>query len=148
MGMYVLRRVFSMFVTLLIISTIIFLMFILMPGYPTASMFEPSISREAREQIIERLGLNDSYVVQYTKFMQNLVQFEFGDSFYYKTSAISVLGDKLGATVILMVAAMVVAYGIGIFGGSWMAWRRGTVGESIAITVAVIFRCASPFWGG
>jgi len=148
MGMYVLRRVFSMLVTLLIISTIIFLMFRLMPGDPTASMVDPSIPPEAREQIIERLGLNDSYVVQYTKFMQNLVQFEFGDSFYYKTSAISVLGDKLGATVILMVAAMVVAYGIGIFGGSWMAWRRGTVGESIAITVALIFRSAPTFWVG
>ena len=119
-----------------------------MPGDPTASMVDPSIPPEAREQIIERLGLNDSYVVQYTKFMQNLVQFEFGDSFYYKTSAISVLGDKLGATVILMVAAMVVAYGIGIFGGSWMAWRRGTVGESIAITVALIFRSAPTFWVG
>lgn len=148
MGMYVIRRIFSMLITLFIISTIIFLMFRLMPGDPTASMVDPSIPPEAREQIIERLGLNDSYVVQYTKFMQNLVQFDFGDSFYYKTSALSVLSDKLGATVILMIAAMVLAYGIGVFGGAWMAWRRGTVGESIAITIALIFRSAPTFWVG
>src|SRR5699024_795530 len=32
--------------------------------------------------------------------------------------------------------------------GAWMAWRRGTVGESIAITIALILRSAPTFWVG
>lgn len=148
MASYIFRRTVAMLFTLLIISTIIFFMFRLMPGDPTAAMVDPSIPPEAREQIIERLGLDQSYWVQYTRFMQDLVQLDFGDSFYYKESAVKILSDKLGATVILMVAAMVVAYGLGVFGGAWMAWRRGSVGESIAITVALIFRSAPTFWVG
>src|SRR5699024_9135284 len=61
---------------------------------------------------------------------------------------LSVLTDKLGATLILMIAAMVIAYGVGVFGGAWMAWRRGTVGESFAITIALILRSAPTFWVG
>src|SRR5699024_9946198 len=148
MGSYIFRRTVAMIFTLLIISTIIFFMFRLMPGDPTAAMVDPSIPPEAREQIIERLGLDQSYWVQYTRFMQDLVQINFGDSFYYKESAVKILSDKLGATVILMIAAMIIAYGIGVFGGAWMAWRRGSIGESFAITGALIFRSAPTFWVG
>lgn len=124
-------------------------MFRLMPGDgPIASMVDPSIPKEAREQMIERLGLNDSYFVQYTKFMKNLAQLDFGNSFYYKDSAVSVLMDKLAATLILMVASMIIAYGIGVFGGAWMAWRRDSIGETFGITVALIFRSAPTFWVG
>lgn len=148
MGSFIFRRTIAMFFTLIIISTVIFFMFRLMPGDPTAAMVDPSIPPEAREQIIERLGLNESYWVQYTKFMKNLAQLDFGDSFYYKSSAISVLTDKLGATLILMITAMIIAYGIGIFAGAWMAWRRGSVGESFAITTALVLRSAPTFWVG
>lgn len=148
MGSFVIRRAIAMFFTLIVISTIIFFMFRLMPGDPTAAMVDPSIPSEAREEIIARLGLNDSLWVQYTKFMQNLAILDFGDSFYYKTSALSVLTDKLAATLVLMFAAMVVAYGLGIFGGAWMAWKRGSIGESLAITLALIFRSAPTFWVG
>lgn len=120
-----------------------------MPGDgPIASMVDPSIPKEAREQMIERLGLNDSYFVQYKKFMQGLVQLDFGNSFYYKDKAITVLLDKLSATLILMISSMIIAYGIGVFGGAWMAWKRDSLGESFGITVALILRSAPTFWVG
>lgn len=145
---YVIRRTVQMLFTLFIIATIIFLMFRLMPGDMTAAMVDPSIPEEARQQIIERYGLDQSLWVQYTTFMKSLLQFDFGNSFYYKESAISILWDKLPATLILMFAAMIVAYGIGVFGGAWMAWNRGTKRESAAVVVALVFRSAPTFWVG
>lgn len=133
---------------LFIISTIIFLMFRLMPGSPTAALIDPSIPQEAREALAERFGLNDSLWVQYLSFLKNLVVLDFGISFYYNEPAISILLDKLPPTLILMFAAMVFSYGIGIFGGALMAWKRGSVGESISITFALIFRSAPTFWVG
>lgn len=145
---YVIRRTVQMLFTLFIIATIIFLMFRLMPGDMTAAMVDPSIPEEARQQIIERYGLDQSLWVQYTTFMKSLLQFDFGNSFYYKESAISILWEKLPATLILMFAAMIVAYGIGVFGGAWMAWNRGTKRESAAVVVALVFRSAPTFWVG
>lgn len=119
-----------------------------MPGDPTAALIDPSIPPEAREALAERFGLNESLWVQYISFMKNLVLLDFGISFYYNEPAVSILLEKLPPTLILMFAAMVVSYGFGIFGGALMAWKRGSVGESIAITIALIFRSAPTFWVG
>lgn len=145
---YILKRLAQMVVTIVIIASLIFLLFRLMPGDPTASMVDPSFPKEARDQLMERYGLNESLWVQYVIFMKNLIQFEFGTSFYYKQPVISLLLDKMAATLILMFSAMIFAYGFGIFGGAWMAWRRGSVGESISITLSLIFRSAPNFWVG
>ncbi|MCD8510731.1 MAG: ABC transporter permease [Bacillus sp. (in: Bacteria)] len=148
MGSYILRRTLQMFFTLIIISTVIFFMFRLMPGDPTAAMVDPSIPQEAREAIIERYGLDQNLWVQYTHFMGALVQFDFGNSFYYKQSAIGILLEKLPATLILMFSAMIIAYGVGVYGGAWMAWNRGTKRESTGVAVALVFRSAPTFWVG
>lgn len=119
-----------------------------MPGSPSAALIDPSIPQEARIALEERFGLNESLWVQYGKFLINLVQLDFGLSFYYNVPAVSILVDKLPATLILMFSAMIVSYGIGVFGGALMAWRRGSVGESIGITISLIFRSAPTFWVG
>ncbi|WNF37218.1 ABC transporter permease [Bacillaceae bacterium IKA-2] len=145
---FIFRRTIQMLFTLVIIATIIFLMFRLMPGDMSASMVDPSISAEARQQIVERYGLDQSLWIQYTTFMKGIVQFDFGNSFYYKQPAIDILLDKLPATLVLMFTAMIFAYGIGIFGGAWMAWNRGSKRETTGVAVALIFRSAPTFWVG
>lgn len=145
---YIGKRIIQMIVSLLIVATLIFLMFRLMPGDPTAALIDPSIPQEAREQMKEQYGLNDGLFTQYTVYMKNLITLDFGQSFYYKRGVIEVLGDKLAATLLLMFSAMIIAYGIGIIGGAWMAWRRGTVGESVLTVIALVFRSAPTFWVG
>ncbi|WP_096185950.1 ABC transporter permease [Evansella halocellulosilytica] len=145
---YIGKRTIQMVITLLIVATLIFLMFRIMPGDPSAAMIDPSIPQEAREQMMERYGLNDGLWTQYTVFMADLLRFDFGQSFYYNRDTIEILGDKLASTLILMFAAMIFAYGIGVFGGAWMAWRRGTWGESFATVLALVFRSAPTFWLG
>jgi len=137
-----------MFVTLLLVATIIFLMFRLMPGDPTAALIDPNIPTEAREQMMEEYGLNDSLFKQYTVFMTDLFKLDFGNSFFYKRGVLDILGDKLAATLILMFSAMIIAYGIGIIAGAWMAWRRGSFGETFITTIVLIFRSAPTFWVG
>jgi peptide/nickel transport system permease protein len=131
-----------------LVSTMIFFLFRTMPGDPTAFVVDPSIPAAAREQLLERYGLNDSLWVQYQVFIKDLVRFDFGNSFFYNRPAIQIIKEKLAATLILMLTAMVIAYTIGIFGGAWMAWKRGTPLESLGITLALLFRSAPTFWVG
>ena len=145
---YIFRRCIQMLFSLAIVATIIFFLFRLMPGDPTAAMVDPSIPREAREALIAQYGLDQNLWVQYKVFFGDLLKLDFGNSFYYKRSVTDILGDKLAATLILMFAAMIFAYGFGIFGGAWMAWRRGSFLESSAITFALVFRSAPTFWVG
>lgn len=145
---FIARRLAIMLVLILMVASMIFLMFRLMPGDPTAYVIDPSIPQAAREQLLDRYGLNDSLWVQYRIFMTDLLQFDFGNSYFYNKPALEVLGEKFFATVILMLSAMLVAYSIGILAGSYMAWKRGTLWESIGSVFVLFFRSAPTFWVG
>ncbi len=145
---FLLRRIGVMFLMIFLVSTMIFFMFRLMPGDPTAFVVDPSIPTEAREQLLDRYGLNESLFVQYQIFIKDLVRLDFGDSYFYNRPAIEIIQEKLAATLILMIAAMIIAYTIGVLIGALMAWRRGTKFESFAITFALFFRSAPTFWIG
>ena len=145
---YTVRRIAIMLILIMLVSTMIFFLFRAMPGDPTAFIVDPSMPKEARELALERYGLNDSKWKQYTIFIKDLIRMDFGNSFFYGKPVIKIIGERLPATLILMFSAMIFAYTIGIFGGAWMAWRRGSRGESAGITFALIFRSAPTFWVG
>ncbi|WP_103679969.1 ABC transporter permease [Alkalispirochaeta sphaeroplastigenens] len=145
---YIAKRLMVMVIMLFLIATMIFLMFRTMPGDPTASMVDPSIPREARQALLERYGLHESLWTQYQIFVQDLVRLDFGNSFFYNRPVLRVIGDRLPATLILMLSAMLVAYLAGVLGGAWMAWHRGSPLESVGVTVSLIFRSAPTFWVG
>ena len=145
---YFLKRLFVMLLMLVLVSTMIFFLFRTMPGDPTAFVVDPSIPPEARQQLLERYGLDGSLWDQYKVFITDLARLDFGDSFFYNRPAIEIIQEKLAATLILMLTGMVFAYTLGIFGGAWMAWRRGSRLESVGITISLIFRSAPTFWVG
>ena len=137
-----------MVVTLFLVASMIFLLFRTMPGDPTASMVDPSIPREARQALLERYGLHESLWTQYQIFAKDIVRLDFGNSYFYNRPVLAVIGTRLPATLILMLTAMVVAYAVGVLGGAWMAWNRGTFAESTGVTFSLIFRSAPTFWVG
>ena len=145
---YIVKRLLIMIVMLLLVATMIFLMFRTMPGDPTASMVDPSIPREARQALLERYGLHESLWTQYRIFMRDLVQLDFGNSYFYNRTVLRVIGDRLPATLILMLTAMLFAYTFGILWGAWMAWNRGSPLESVGVTFSLVFRSAPTFWVG
>ena len=145
---FFMRRVAIMLLMIFLVSTMIFFLFRAMPGDPTAFIIDPSIPPEARQQLLERYGLDGGLWNQYQIFITDLVRLDFGNSFFYNRPAIEIIQEKLAATMILMLTAMVLAYSIGVFGGAWMAWKRGTPLESTGISLALLFRSAPTFWVG
>ena len=142
------RRLIQMIFSVFVVATVVFLMFRLLPGDPMTVLIEPGWSTEARAMLAERFGLDRPLHEQYFLFMRNLVQGDFGHSFYYSRPALDVLADKIANTLILMLSAMIIAYGLGIIGGAFLAWYRGTKMESVGITLALIFRALPPFFVG
>ncbi len=145
---YIIRRLLIMVLMLFLVATMIFLMFRTMPGDPTASMVDPSIPSEARQALLERYGLHENLWTQYKIYVSDLARLDFGSSYYYNRPVVQVIQSRLPATLILMLTAMLFAYLIGVFGGAWMAWKRGTKLESAGITFSLVFRSAPTFWVG
>lgn len=143
---YILKRLSIMLIMILLISTMIFFLFRTMPGDPTAFIVDPSMPKEAREITMERYGLNGSKWDQYQIFVKDLVRLDLGNSFFYGRPVIDVIKERVPATLILMITAMIIAYVIGITMGAMMAWKRGSLFESVGTAVTLVFRSAPTFW--
>ncbi len=148
MGKYILKRIGIMILMFILISTMIFFLFRAMPGDPTAFVVDPSIPKEAREALLEKYGLHESKFVQYKIFLKNLMKLDFGESYFYGKPVIQIIAERLPATLILMLSAMIFAYAIGVMLGTSIAWKRGGILESISVFVTLFFRSAPTFWVG
>jgi peptide/nickel transport system permease protein/oligopeptide transport system permease protein len=62
---YIIRKIASLVITLLIISFVTFLAFNVIPGDAAASKLGMDATEEQVEALREAMGLNDPFIVQY-----------------------------------------------------------------------------------
>ncbi len=147
-GSYVLKRALQALGTLFIIVTLLFFLFRLGLPDPTAALVTQGFSPEDRALLSERFGLDRPLFEQYLLYLRNVVQGDFGTSFYYNAPVADIIWEKFGNTMVLMLVAIAAAYGIGIPLGAWLSWRRGKAADTIGIILGLMFRSAPMFWTG
>jgi len=117
--------------TIFILGTVLFFMLRVLPGDLAVGILtteEASATPEQIEELREYLGLNDHIVVQYFRWLRELLTGNLGDSPLFDTSVTSILGSKLGITLELAIIAVVMsllwALPLGIVAaltrGSWL----------------------------
>jgi peptide/nickel transport system permease protein len=130
------------------VATILFLMFRLMPGSPTAAFIDPTFTEEQQQALMRQFGLDRPLYEQYLLFVKNLLQFELGESFFFKESVARLILQVFPNTLILTITSLIIAYVIGILLGALIAWKRGTWIEAVGIPVVLTTRAAPEFWVG
>jgi peptide/nickel transport system permease protein len=119
------RRLLSTIPVLLIVSVLVFLLLRLTPGDPAAILAGDQATSEQIAQIRTNLGLDRSIVEQYLIWASHLLQGDLGQSFYYKTDVVSLIGQRLEPTLSLTVITMLVAVLVSVPLGVLAAWRHG-----------------------
>ncbi|QLG61029.1 ABC transporter permease [Halorarum salinum] len=145
---FVVRRIAQLIFTFWVFVTILFVLFRAAPGDPTSMFVGQGMSAEAREETIQRLGLNEPLHVQYFDYMGQLLTGNFGTSFRYNEPVWDILVVKFWNTIILMGSALVLAYVLGVTFGALLGWYRGTSFERGGIIVALMARSSPEFWTG
>jgi len=74
-------------------------------GDPVRDLVGERVTPLERAQMAEKLGLNDSFSVQYTRFLKNAVQGDLGTSFIYRKPALEVIFKHAPATIELVLGA-------------------------------------------
>jgi peptide/nickel transport system permease protein len=133
---------------LLIIATILFFMFRLMPGSPLVAYISPTFTGEQQAELMKSFGLDKPLPVQYAIYMGNLVRGDLGRSFFYKKPVAELMGELLPNTLMLTVIPLLIAYSFGVVVGTVLAWRRGSRVEGVGIIYTLISRSAPEFWVG
>jgi peptide/nickel transport system permease protein len=137
-----------MAVNLWVIVTISFFLFRLVPGNPADLMVSPFVGEEVRDAIIERLGLNDPMLVQYVKYVGDLVTGDFGTSYLTNKPVIDIVGPAFMNTLILVLGMFFVSFLVGSALGALMAWYRNSTFEKTASTSELFVRSAPTFFVG
>ncbi len=149
MGKYIVGRLLQSLVTILIVTTLIFLLFEAMPGDPLSKFRADPTTTEARlDQLISEYGLDEPVHVRYFVFMKNMFTFNFGESFVKKGPVIDQIAMRAPRTLILFGMAEIIAYVLGVAIGSYIAWRRGGIAEGTIISGSLFFYNMPSFWIG
>ncbi|EST53550.1 peptide ABC transporter permease [Brevibacillus panacihumi W25] len=124
MFVYIVRRILISIPVLLGITIVNFLIINMAPGSPVDMMVDPNISAEQLELRKEQLGLNDPLWMQYLTWMGNLLQGNLGYSLSSFEPVSTLIGERIGPTVALMGASIVVGVLIAVPFGIISATRQ------------------------
>lgn len=138
MWSYLVRRILSIIPVLLVVATIVFLMLRLTPGDPAANIAGDAATSEDIAKLRIELGLEEPLPVQFTIYIKNLVKGDFGESFYYKRSVMSMVADGVGPTLSLALFTIVLACVIAIPLGTLAAYKQGSWLDRMVMGFSVV----------
>lgn len=148
MGGYLLRRAFHMVLTLFAMACLMFFMFRMLPGDPTATVISPALHPDAQAAMRAQFGLDKPLWEQFVLYLRNLAVLDFGYSFRTSRPVWEMIEGRLVNTLLLILPSMLAAYFLGALLGAWIAWRRGGVVEVSTVFAATAFQSAPVFWVG
>jgi peptide/nickel transport system permease protein len=148
MKAYVLRRLWQSALTLVGVSVLVFVILRVVPGDPAKMLLPDGAPQSAVDELNRQLGLDEPLHVQYAIFVRSVFRGDFGQSFQYRAPALRVVVERLGATVQLALAALVITVGVGVSLGVVAAMRRGTGYDYASTVLAVLGQSLPNFWLG
>ncbi|WP_323058794.1 ABC transporter permease [Limosilactobacillus reuteri] len=137
MKKYILKRILMMVLTLFIVATLTFFLMKMIPGSPLGNVMRLS---KAQQRAVERqYGLNLPVWEQYVRYMNGVIHGNFGMSYQYtSTSVASLIGRRIGPSILISFQALVLGFVLGIILGCLGALRKNTWVDTASITLSVI----------
>jgi peptide/nickel transport system permease protein len=138
MIVFIVRRIFQTFITLLTLSVIVFIITMQLPGDPALALLgEQGASQELIEHYRDKLGLNQPIYIQYFKWLQSFVKGELGRSIRYKAPVSELFAQRLPVTLQLLIMGIFFALIISVPLGIISAILPNTRFDNICTIVAV-----------
>jgi len=107
-------------------------------GDPVNNMVGQDATREQRVEIRQQLGLDDPVLTQYTRFIGNVLQGDFGLSYRIKRPVSTLILERLPATLELVFVSALIALVVGIGLGVYTGIKRDTWVSRIVMAVSLI----------
>jgi len=151
MGKYILRRLLISIPMLLFITIVVFILANLMPGNAAAIIFasgDGSITAEAIAQMEENMGLNDSLIVRYGRWLGRLLRGDLGISMMTYEPVSAMIKLRFGPTLLLMGTSLIISIVVGVFLGIVSATKQYSVLDNILTVISFIGRSVPIFFVG
>ena len=147
MTAYLLARAAQSLLAVACVLALVFFM-VRLTGDPSVVMLPQDASKEDVAQFRAAMGFDRPLAVQFGDFVRRAVVGDFGKSLQYRTSAWSLILERLPATLELAAAAMAFAILVALPLGILAATRPGSVWDGLAQGVALLGQALPAYWVG
>ena len=148
MASYLLRRLGTSALVLLLASVVVFVGVRALPGDAALALAGEERDPVVLEQIRDKYGLNDPVPVQYVRYLGSSLQGDLGFSTRTGLDVTDIILQRLPVTLELALLAVGVGLLIGIPAGILSALRRGTWVDNVSNAFGLLGLSIPHFWLG
>ena len=146
---YIFKRLLTALPVVFGVITIAFVLLYLLPGDPASTMLARSgASAEDIAQLRTDLGLDDPLLVQYAKYISNIVRGDFGRSMVSQEPVLKLLMARIPTTLELVMVALLLAVPIGTLLGTIAAVNQNSWIDRVVVALASVGVSMPSFWLG
>lgn len=143
----ILKRLGQGLIVIAAITIITFVMLRMIPGDPSRTM-APNATEEQLTLLREQMGIDDPIPVQLGKYIKNLFKGYLGYSYFQKADVTTVIRGSIGASIVLLLLALVFILIVGTSLGVVSAIYANKFIDKMLSIVAVICQSMPNYWVG
>lgn len=141
----VLRRLLQAAAAMLVVLLVVFVC-LLATGDPVEMLVPPEATEGDKAKIRQAYGLDRPILYQFGAFVGRAARGDFGRSFFSDRPALTLVAERLPASIELAVVSTVIAVVVGVPLGVLAAVKRATLVDQLVIGVALLGQSVASFW--
>ena len=145
---YVIKRILSLIPVILGTTLIVFLILNVAKGDPARMILGQEATEEQVEELREELGLNDPVLVQYGRYMLDLLRGDMGISYKTGLPVAEEIGMRFPYTLVLAFVAISVSMILAVPLGVIAAIKQNSIFDGVSMVISLIGVSMPGFWLG
>ncbi|MBQ2610517.1 MAG: ABC transporter permease [Butyrivibrio sp.] len=145
---YIIKKVISMIITLVVVSLCVFLAFSIIPGDPALKKLGTEASPELIAQTREQMGLNDPVIVRYFRWFGAFLQGDMGKSYNYSVPVAGMILNKIPITLTMAIMSFLLTIVVSIPVGIITAKHEGGILDRVVTVINQVIMAVPPFFSG
>lgn len=145
---FVLKRILMLIPVILGIVLIVFTIMYLTPGDPARLILGEKAPQEQVDVLRDQMGLNDPFVVQFARYVGNMLRGDLGRSYATNIPVAETIAERFPKTAELALAGMFLSVLIGMPIGILSAVKRYSILDNISMIFAMLATAIPAFWLG
>ncbi len=145
---YVINRIKSSIIVLLVVSMITFFVLTIIPGDPAQLILGTDATQEMVEELHSAMGLDRPVYQQYFSWLADLIVFDLGTSYVYGESVLALIIRALPVTLVLSVLAMIIAVVVAFLFGMLSAIMKDSFIDYFSRSIMQLGTAIPSFWIG
>ena len=135
---FIIRRLIAIIPVLTVVAVFVFLMLRLTPGDPAAVIAGDNATSDQIADIRNKLGLDEPIWTQFVIWIGNILQGNFGESFFFKKTVAELIAQRVEPTLALAICTLVIAVTVAVPMGVLAAYRHGSLLDRVVMGFSVL----------